>query len=102
MRQIAELMRVDESRISQLHAVALVRLKAHVDTLLRPGQAEPSEARLCRSRRALGPNAGSSVVCQRSQIATGGAAVDAPRRRMTKRETCRLPTFFSPVDVCEN
>jgi hypothetical protein len=44
MRQIADLMRVDESRVSQLHAVALDRLKAHVDTLLRPGQAETSEA----------------------------------------------------------
>jgi RNA polymerase sigma factor for flagellar operon FliA len=44
MRQVAELMRVDESRISQLHAVALDRLKAHVDALLRPGQAETSEA----------------------------------------------------------
>jgi len=44
MRQVAELMSVDESRISQLHATALVRLKANVDTLLRPGQAETSEA----------------------------------------------------------
>ncbi len=44
MRQIAELMRVDESRVSQLHAVALDRLKAHVDTLLRPRQTEPSQA----------------------------------------------------------
>jgi len=44
MKQIAEFMRVHESRISQLHSVALVRLKANVDTLLRPGQAETSEA----------------------------------------------------------
>jgi RNA polymerase sigma factor for flagellar operon FliA len=44
MRQVAELMSVDESRISQLHAAALVRLKATVDSLLRPGQAETSEA----------------------------------------------------------
>ena len=44
MRQIADLMRVDESRVSQLHAVALDRLKAHVDTLLRPRQTEPSQA----------------------------------------------------------
>jgi predicted XRE-type DNA-binding protein len=44
MRQVAELMRVDDSRISQLHAAALVRLKANVDTLLRPGEAETSEA----------------------------------------------------------
>jgi len=43
MRQVAELMSVDESRISQLHAVALVRLKANVDSLLHPGQAEISE-----------------------------------------------------------
>jgi len=35
---------VDESRVSQLHAAALVRLKANVDSLLRPGQAETSEA----------------------------------------------------------
>jgi hypothetical protein len=37
-------MSLDESRISQLHAAALFRLKANVDTLLRPGQAETSEA----------------------------------------------------------
>jgi RNA polymerase sigma factor for flagellar operon FliA len=39
MRQVAELMSVDESRISQLHAAALVRLKATVNSLLRPSQA---------------------------------------------------------------
>jgi RNA polymerase sigma factor for flagellar operon FliA len=43
MRQVAELLSVDESRVSQLHAVALVRLKANVDSLLRPSQAETSE-----------------------------------------------------------
>ncbi len=43
MRQVAVLMRVDESRISQLHAAALVQLKANVDSLLRPGQAGASE-----------------------------------------------------------
>jgi RNA polymerase sigma factor for flagellar operon FliA len=43
MRQVAELMRVDESRISQLHAAALVRLKVTVDSLLRQGQAGASE-----------------------------------------------------------
>ena len=44
MRQVAELLSVDESRISQLHAAALVQLKANVDSLLCPGQAETSEA----------------------------------------------------------
>jgi RNA polymerase sigma factor for flagellar operon FliA len=44
MRQVAGLMRVDESRISQLHASALVQLKAKVDSLLRPGRAGVSEA----------------------------------------------------------
>ena len=43
MRQVAELMRVDESRVSQLHAAALVQLKANVNSLLRPGQAGASE-----------------------------------------------------------
>jgi RNA polymerase sigma factor for flagellar operon FliA len=43
MRQVAVLMRLDESRISQLHAAALVQLKANVDSLLRPGQAGASE-----------------------------------------------------------
>jgi RNA polymerase sigma factor for flagellar operon FliA len=61
MRQVAELMSVDESRISQLHAVALVRLKANVDSLLRPGQAETSKPAPCRARRPLGSNASSSV-----------------------------------------
>jgi len=36
MRQVAELMSVDESRISQLHAAALVRLKASMHSLLHP------------------------------------------------------------------
>lgn len=44
MKQIAEHMNVDESRISQLHSVALVRLKANVDSLLHPDRAETSEA----------------------------------------------------------
>jgi RNA polymerase sigma factor for flagellar operon FliA len=44
MRQVAKLMNVHESRISQLHSAAMVRLKATVDSLLRPGQAETSEA----------------------------------------------------------
>jgi RNA polymerase sigma factor for flagellar operon FliA len=44
MRQVAALLSVDESRISQLHAAALVRLKASVDSQLRPRQAETSEA----------------------------------------------------------
>jgi RNA polymerase sigma factor FliA len=35
MRQIADRLRVDESRISQLHSAALVRLKSGVDSLLR-------------------------------------------------------------------
>ena len=48
MRQVAELMSVDESRISQLHAAALVRLKTNVDSLLRSGQAETSEANTLR------------------------------------------------------
>jgi len=43
MRQVAELMSVDESRISQLHTAALVQLKANVDSLLRPGQAGASK-----------------------------------------------------------
>ncbi len=60
MRQVAELMSVDESRISQLHAAALVRLKANVDSLLRPGQAETSETGTLSSGE-LGPNASSSV-----------------------------------------
>jgi len=60
MRQLAELMSVDESRISQLHAAALVQLKANVDSLLRPGQAETSEAGTLSSGE-LGPNASSSV-----------------------------------------
>jgi RNA polymerase sigma factor for flagellar operon FliA len=42
MKQIAEHMNVDESRISQLHAAALVGLKANVHSLLHPGQAETS------------------------------------------------------------
>ena len=43
MKQIADHMAVDESRISQLHSAALVRLKASVHSLLHPPKAEISE-----------------------------------------------------------
>lgn len=39
MKQIAERLSVDESRISQLHSAALARLKAGVDSFLNPRQA---------------------------------------------------------------
>jgi RNA polymerase sigma factor for flagellar operon FliA len=39
MRQIADRLNVDESRVSQLHSAALARLKARVDSLQRPRQA---------------------------------------------------------------
>jgi len=48
MREVADLMSVHESRISQLHAAALVRLKTNVDSLLHSGQAETSEANTLR------------------------------------------------------
>jgi len=54
MRQVAELMSVDESRISQLHAAALVQLKANVDSLLRPGQARASETGIQPRAAAVG------------------------------------------------
>jgi RNA polymerase sigma factor for flagellar operon FliA len=44
MRQVAVLMRLDESRISQLHAAALVQLKANVDSLLRETGIQPRAA----------------------------------------------------------
>ena len=43
MQEIATRMKVDASRVSQLHAAALVRLKAKVDSLIHRGQAETSE-----------------------------------------------------------
>ena len=42
MKQIADHMGLDESRISQLHSSAMARLKASVDSLLRPPKAEVS------------------------------------------------------------
>jgi RNA polymerase sigma factor for flagellar operon FliA len=45
MRQIATRLHVDESRISQIHSVALGRLKASVDSVLGPRQAEVSGSR---------------------------------------------------------
>jgi RNA polymerase sigma factor for flagellar operon FliA len=39
MKQIADRLNLDESRVSQLHAAALARLKASVDSLLRPRHA---------------------------------------------------------------
>jgi len=45
MKQIAARLQVDESRVSQLHSVALGRLKASVDSVLNPRQAKVSESR---------------------------------------------------------
>ena len=45
MKQIAARLHVDESRVSQIHSVALGRLKASVDSVLNPRQAEVSESR---------------------------------------------------------
>ena len=42
MKQIADRLNVDESRVSQLHSAALVRLKASVDSLLHPCHAATS------------------------------------------------------------
>ena len=42
MKQIAVRLHVDESRVSQIHSVALGRLKASVDSLLHPGHAQVS------------------------------------------------------------
>ena len=44
MKQIAQLMHVDESRISQIHSVALIRLKACANSLLRPSNTKISES----------------------------------------------------------
>jgi len=44
MKQIALLMHVDESRVSQLHSAALIRLKARVDSLLHPTKTGISES----------------------------------------------------------
>jgi RNA polymerase sigma factor for flagellar operon FliA len=46
MKQIALLMHVDESRVSQLHSAALIRLKARVDSLLHPTNPGISESRI--------------------------------------------------------
>ena len=45
MKQIAARLHVDESRVSQIHSVALGRLKASVDSVLNPRQAKVSESR---------------------------------------------------------
>jgi len=45
MKQIAVRLHVDESRVSQIHSVALGRLKARVDSVLNPRRAEVPESR---------------------------------------------------------
>ena len=47
MKQIADHMGVDESRISQLHSSAMARLKASVGSMLRAPKAEVSEPARC-------------------------------------------------------
>jgi len=54
MRQVADVMRVHESRISQLYAAALVRLKADVNSLLHPLQAETSKMCTLSSKTCAG------------------------------------------------
>jgi DNA-directed RNA polymerase sigma subunit (sigma70/sigma32) len=51
MKQIAERMNIDESRVSQLHSAALARLKGTVKSLLHPRQAHktPTPATLSMS-----------------------------------------------------
>ncbi|MGO8818389.1 MAG: sigma-70 family RNA polymerase sigma factor [Terriglobia bacterium] len=44
MKQIAERLNVDESRVSQLHSAALTRLKASVNAMLHPPQARKASA----------------------------------------------------------
>ena len=44
MKQIADRLKVDESRISQLHSAALTRLRASVNALLHPRQANKTSA----------------------------------------------------------
>ncbi len=44
MKQISDVLRVDESRVSQLHAAALRRLKVTVTSLLRPRRAGTADA----------------------------------------------------------
>jgi RNA polymerase sigma factor for flagellar operon FliA len=45
MKQIAVRMHVDPSRVSQIHSVALARLKASVNSVLNPRQAKVSQSR---------------------------------------------------------
>jgi len=51
MKQIAQIMHVDESRISQIHSTAIARLKASVSSLTHPPKIETSEC-ATRSRAA--------------------------------------------------
>ena len=43
MKQIAQIMHVDESRVSQIHSTAIARLKASVNSLTHPPKIETSE-----------------------------------------------------------
>lgn len=43
MKQIAQIMQVDESRVSQIHSTAIARLKASVSSLMHPPKIETSE-----------------------------------------------------------
>jgi RNA polymerase sigma factor for flagellar operon FliA len=45
MKQIAARLHVDQSRVSQIHSVALERLKASVDSVLNPRQSKVPESR---------------------------------------------------------
>ena len=78
MQEIASRMKVDASRVSQVHAAAPVRLKAGVASLLRSTHTEAQNLALARWQRGLGPNLIHLCVSMKWQV-WGVAFVDAPR-----------------------
>ena len=52
MKQIANCLGVDESRVSQLHSAALSRLKSAVDSMLYPRRTAPVKPLACMSMAA--------------------------------------------------
>jgi len=93
MQEIASRMKVDASRVSQLHAAALVRLEAGVASLLHPTHAGSAKS----GTRSMAPGAGAQ---SDSSVRLNGMArywVEQPSKRpghLAKEKASRLPNFF--------
>ena len=96
MKQIAQLMHVDESRISQIHSVALVRLKACADSLLRPTNTKSQNQPLARWQPGRGLSRPNPQFRRRSVMEIALAKL---QKLIDGKTPCRYSTTDGPHEV---